>query len=89
MSSVTKPGKHGTLHRYVLAYTDPSDEGFGESTWETWAYNLDHAVDRFYEHDPEFTEGFKVKTVARKQEGSSQHRAIRHTVSLPPGSSRR
>jgi hypothetical protein len=71
---VTKPGKHGTLYRYVITYTDRTGDGFGEHTWCTWAYNLDHAEERFYAND----EGFSIVNLRRLHEGPTQHRAVRH-----------
>src|ERR1700751_854003 len=46
---ISKPGPHGTLYRHSIVYTDQGDSGFGEATWNTWAYDPQHAVDRFYE----------------------------------------
>ena len=84
---VTKPGKHGTLYRYVLEYTDPSDPGWGRQEWKTWAYNLEHAEDRFYEGED--SAGYKILQLRREHEGLDQHRAVRHApMSLPPGTSR-
>ena len=50
---ITKPGKHGTLYRYAIRYTDESDPGCPEMVWCTWAYDRNHAVDRFYEDGAE------------------------------------
>lgn len=79
MKFVTKPGVHGTLYRYVVTYTDRSDNGCPEFTWYTWAYNLDHAVSHFYETEV-LEEGWKALRVARVLEGVSQHRAVQHVV---------
>jgi hypothetical protein len=73
-AAVSKPGQHGTLYRYVITYTDKSDPGFGEMTWHAWAYNLEHAEEKFFDQD----EGFSIVNIRRLQEGLSQHRAVRH-----------
>jgi hypothetical protein len=65
---VTKPGKHGTLYRYVITYTDRTDDGFGEHMWCTWAYNLDHAEENFYAND----EGFSIVNLRRLHEGPTR-----------------
>ncbi len=72
----TKHGQHGTLYRYVITYTDRSDEGFGEHTWSTWAYNLEHAEEKFSAND----EGFSIVNLRRLHEGLAQHRAVRHEL---------
>jgi hypothetical protein len=79
---VTKPGKYGTLYRYVVEYTDAGDTGFGRMTWSTWAYSLEHVEDKFHDLD----EGFKILSIHRQHEGLSQHRAVRHE---PRSSARR
>ena len=71
---VTKAGQHGTLYRYVITYTDKSDPGFGQMTWHAWAYNLEHAEEKFFERD----EGFSIIDIRRLLGGLSQHRAVRH-----------
>lgn len=71
---VTKPGKHGTLFLYSVTYTDKSDDCIGELKARYWAYNIEHALDRFYEVD----EGWTALRVARVLEGLTQHEAIEH-----------
>lgn len=45
-----KPGKHGTLYRYEITYQDENpDPGDPTFTWRTWAYDVAHAMDRFYD----------------------------------------
>jgi hypothetical protein len=46
---LTKPGRHGTLHLYSVKYSCKLDPGFPPSAWSTWAYNREHAEDRFQE----------------------------------------
>ena len=75
---VTKPGEHGTLYRYVVTYTDRSDPGCPEMTWHCWAYNLEHAEDKFYSSDDD---GWSIINLRRLLEGVSQHRAVRHAPS--------
>jgi len=71
---VTRQGAHGVLYRYAVRYTDATDPGCPEDVWHCWAYNLDHAEDKFYETD----EGWHILSLARVGEGVSQHRAVRH-----------
>lgn len=42
---LTKPGQHGTLYRFAVIYTD----GDFSDTWHTWAYDSEHALERFFE----------------------------------------
>jgi hypothetical protein len=74
----TKPGQYGTLYLYAVTYTDPSDFAIGELVQRIWAYNIEHALDRFY--GSEDADGWKALRVARVLEGVSQHRAISHEV---------
>lgn len=48
----TKPGKYGTLYHYVVEYN--RDDGL-PSYWRTWAYNLEHALEKFYDDPGEWT----------------------------------
>jgi hypothetical protein len=85
ISPITKPGQHGPLYRYVVEYTDTSDPGFGIQTWHAWAYNLEHAEEKFYDSNGEDGfEGTSIVSVRRLLGDSAgnvsltQHRAIRH-----------
>jgi len=50
VKKVTKAGKHGTLTLYSITYSDePYDPGFGTAKVRVWAYDREHAVERFYE----------------------------------------
>lgn len=75
-ASTTKPGKHGPLYLYEVTYTDPSDDGIGQLTQRIWAYNLEHAEEKFYEAPD--AEGWRIVSLARVPEGGSMHRAKRH-----------
>lgn len=57
----TKQGEHGTLYKFAVKYTDKYDGGFGEATVHYWAYDEEHALDRFYDND----EGFKHLSVQK------------------------
>ena len=49
---LTKPGRHGTLHRYAIDYND----GYGDRerhVWHCWAYSPEHAMDKFDESTAE------------------------------------
>jgi hypothetical protein len=71
---VIRQGVHGTLYLYAVRYTDRGDEVCPEFVWTCWAYNLEHAEDKFYETE----EGWRILSLARVGEGIDQHRAIRH-----------
>lgn len=73
----TKPGKFGILYLYEITYTDPADPGFGRETWRTWAYSLDHALDKFRGDD----QGFRVQSISRVPSDAGMHRAVKHGVS--------
>lgn len=45
----TKPGAHGTLYRYRIDYRDPCDPAFPPSFVCVWAYDAEHALERFYD----------------------------------------
>lgn len=64
---VTKVGRHGTLHRYRIIYTD-DDPGFGQMDWYTWAYNVEDAEEKFHAGD----EGFKIVDVSRVLESDAR-----------------
>lgn len=51
---LTKPGKHGTLYRYAIAYHEGRDEY--RSEWRCWAYDAGHACEQFDADD--YYEGF-------------------------------
>jgi len=59
---VSKPGRHGTLYLFRIRYTDAHDPAFGEDAIRLWAYDADHAEQRFVEADDE---GWKVLSVER------------------------
>lgn len=58
---VTKPGKYGTLTLYRITYEEAAhDPGSERDTVRLWGYDIEHALDRFYEGD----EGYHVVSVA-------------------------
>lgn len=57
----TKIGEHGTLYRFAVPYSG----GEGHSAeWQCWAYDAEHARDKFEESDE--GEGWKVTCEPRK-----------------------
>ena len=62
----TKKGAHGTLYRFRIRYRDEGDEGFPDMDWYTWAYNQDHAEERFFDID----EGWRIVSIERVRERS-------------------
>jgi hypothetical protein len=75
--ALQKPGKEGPLFFYRITYTGREhDPGMTPMTWSTWAYNLEHAEDKFYDTDD--GEGWTILSIARVLDSTSQHRAIQH-----------
>lgn len=70
-----KQGRHGTLYHFTIEYTDECDSGFGTAHWRTWAYDQEHAIDRFFEGPDE---GWKPVRIARTQDAA--HRMTWHSV---------
>ena len=78
MRPLSKPGAHGTLYRYALTYTDRYDAGCAHDLWHCWAYNLEHAEEKFYNSSGDQEgDGWRIVSIARVSEGS-QHRAVQH-----------
>ena len=46
--TTTKQGEHGTLYLYRVKYRDVSDH-YNDGTCAYWAYDAEHALDRFYD----------------------------------------
>lgn len=51
MTPATRKGAHGTLHLYAVPYGEagPEPSGFPPSEWRCWAYDAEHAAERFHE----------------------------------------
>lgn len=45
---LTKPGRHGTLYLYEVAYRDGGAGEFS-ATWRCYAYDAEHAQEKFLE----------------------------------------
>jgi hypothetical protein len=52
-------GVHGTLYRFRLKYRDAGAPDFD---WFTWAYDTEHAAEKFYDSDDG---GWKILSVDR------------------------
>lgn len=63
----TKPGRHGTLYKFHIKYRDKYDYASPDFDWYTWAYNHEHAEDRFLESDDT---GWKILSVDKMREPS-------------------
>lgn len=61
--AVSKPGKHGTLHRFAVTYSP--GPGSVPLLWYTWAYDQEHALERFYGSDDGDWEVISVGRVTR------------------------
>jgi hypothetical protein len=56
----TKPGKHGTLKLYRVTYDD-GPGGMPATSYTTWAYDYDHALDKWYDGNED--EGFHLVSI--------------------------
>lgn len=67
----TKKGKYGTLYLYRIAYRD-LDPACPRFTTKLWAYNREHAEERFFDPcDPDW----KILSIERVNE--DPHRFVR------------
>lgn len=60
----TKEGKHGTLYRFVFEYADSQFEPEFFSEWGTWAYNEEHAWEKWHDSNEEL--GFHATGKVRR-----------------------
>lgn len=60
---VSKPGRDGTLYLFRVEYTDQHDPAFGKDVIRLWAYDTNHAEERFVESED--ADGWKVLSVER------------------------
>jgi len=70
----SKPGKHGTLWLYRIVYRD-DDLGSPTFSWNTWAYDEDHALEKWYGSDDDT--GWKIvsgPTRVRESQGGKKRR---------------
>lgn len=68
---VSKPGKYGTLHLFAVAYEDSFDR-FNRGVIRTWAYDAEHAEEKFYDSDD--AEGWQVTKVAPVRDSLAANR---------------
>lgn len=78
---VTKPGKHGTLHLYVVEYCDDHDHD-NRGRHQTWAYSLEHAAEKFY--DAADADGWLLLRAGRMPESGLLHRVNFTTFAQEP-----
>lgn len=71
--ALTKHGKHGTLYRYAIEYGDVGQIRIG--IWRTWAYDLEHALERFRDDDVAFV-AFRISRLT----DAPEYRQTWHTV---------
>ncbi|TXH43896.1 MAG: hypothetical protein E6Q97_33530 [Desulfurellales bacterium] len=69
---ITKPGQHGTLYLYRITYRNAGQDDHERFTTHRYAYNAEHAIDRFY--DGAEDDGWQVVSAARKRRDNLQHR---------------
>lgn len=70
MSLITKPGKHGTLYLFAIAYEDTCDR-FNTGVSRIWAYDAEHAEEKFYDGDDS---GWRATKIARVRESPAENR---------------
>lgn len=68
---ISKPGKHGTLHLFAVAYEDSFDP-FNKGVIRTWAYDEEHAYEKFYDSDD--ADGWTVTKVVRVRATAAENR---------------
>lgn len=72
---VTKLGRHGTLYLHAVTYTDPSPgSGCPELRTVLWAYDMEHALDRFEAE----ADGWTALRVSRVRADGQAHREVQH-----------
>jgi hypothetical protein len=57
----SKRGEHGTLYLFRVSYRD-LDPACPEFSWSTWAYDADHAVEKFSDDGDD---GWKILSVRK------------------------
>lgn len=58
---VKKAGKHGTLYLFRIGYRDNDDPASPDFVERTWAYDAEHATDKFY--DAPDADGWRITSV--------------------------
>lgn len=66
LAYITKPGKHGTLYLYRIVYRNDGPDDLQRFTWRTYAYDTEHALNKFY--DGPADDGWKAVSIARAQQ---------------------
>jgi hypothetical protein len=62
---ITKPGKHGTLYLFHITYRDVGEVTDFPFPCSLWAYDQEHAEERFYDSDDE---GWRITKITRARE---------------------
>ncbi len=62
-SLLKKAGKHGTLYLFRFVYTDIDDSCCPDFDCSLWAYDREHAEDRFF--DGPDADGWRIVSCAR------------------------
>lgn len=70
-TETTKPGKYGTLHLYRITYHDSIDPCFGSDASRVWAYNEEHAREKFL--DSSYGQGFETFVIAKQARYMPHH----------------
>lgn len=64
---ISKPGKHGTLYLFRITYRDAGDRYAFPIPCHLWAYDIEHAEDRFNDSDDD---GWVIMDIAHAREGA-------------------
>ncbi len=78
-SPVTKRGQHGTLYLYKIEYKGKDDPASPVFDMRIWAYNLEHAEDKFYGGAD--SEGWTIISLTRVDDAKPEHRRVKHRPS--------
>lgn len=77
MAFKTKQGAHGTLYLYAVPYRDFDPDG-DRGTVRIWAYDAEHAVEKFYD-SPDGDTGWEVSgqpTRVKANQGKSRAKTV-------------
>ena len=75
---ITKPGQHGTLYLYRITYRNAGQDDHERFTTRLYAYDVEHALDRFY--DGSENDGWQVVVISRARKDGLRHRETVHAV---------
>lgn len=63
---VSKRGLHGTLYRFKIIYRDRVDAGSSDFDTYVWAYDAEHAEDKFFDSPDD--DGWEIVLLSKVKE---------------------